>query len=78
MFSILPSALTAGKADISAIRTAHYTATIVTPKNLTSIENCKKYTVTGRCRGTAQYAQELLYKDKNLRKKYNYVKGAVS
>lgn len=62
--------LEAVKTYISAIRTAHYTATIVTPKNLTSIENCKKYTVTGRCRGTAQYAQELLYKDKNLRKKY--------
>lgn len=58
------------KTYLGAIRTAHYTATIVTPKNLTSIANCKTYNVAGRCRGTAQYAQELLYKDKNLRKKY--------
>lgn len=58
------------KTYLGAIRTSHYTATIITPKNLTSIANCKTVTVAGRCRGTAQYAQELLYKDKNLRKKY--------
>lgn len=58
------------KAYLGSIRTVHYTATIITPKNVTSIANTKTLNVAGRCRGTAQYCQELQYKDKNLRKKY--------
>ncbi len=58
------------KSYLSAIRTTHYTATIITPKNITSIKNCKTVNVAGRCRGTAQFCQELQYKDSNLRKKY--------
>ena len=58
------------KTYLGAIRAAHYTATIITPKNITSIQNCKTITVSGRYRGTAQYCQELQYKDKNVRKKY--------
>lgn len=58
------------KSYLGAIRTSHYTATIITPKNVTSIANCRTFTVSGRFRGTAQYCQELLYKDRNLRKKY--------
>lgn len=58
------------KSYLGGIRTAHYTATIITPKNITSIANCKTISVAGRYRGTAQYCQELQYKDKNLRKKY--------
>lgn len=58
------------KTYLGAIRTSHYTATIITPKNITSIANCRTETVSGRFRGTAQYCQELQYKDKNIRKKY--------
>lgn len=67
------------KSYLGAIRTSHYTATIVTPKNVASIANCKTQTVVGRFRGTAQYCQELQYKDRNLRKKYYACPiGAVS
>lgn len=58
------------KTYFNSIRAMHVTATIISPKNLTSIANCKTVTVTNRLRGTAQFAQELQYKDKNLRKKY--------
>lgn len=58
------------KSYMAAIRASHYTATIISPKNLTSIDNCKTINVVGRLRGSAQFAQELQYKDSNLRKKY--------
>lgn len=58
------------KSYFSAIRAMHNTATIISPKNVNSIANCKTITVTGRLRGTAQFVQELQYKDSNLRKKY--------
>lgn len=58
------------KSYLGSIRAAHYTSTIITPKNITSIANTKTINVVGRCRGTAQFCQELQYKDKNLRKKY--------
>lgn len=58
------------KSYFGSIRTMHNTATIISPKNLTSIANCKTINVANRMRSTAQYAQELQYKDNNLRKKY--------
>lgn len=60
------------KSYLSAIRTSHYTSTIITPKNINEalLANTNKITVSNRFRGTAQYVQELQYKDKNLRKKY--------
>lgn len=60
------------KPYLPAIRTMHYTSTIITPKNINQsiFENLKKAKVVGRLRGSAQYCQELLYKDKNVRKKY--------
>lgn len=60
------------KAYLPSIRTMHYTSTIITPKNITEAEfnNTKKISVSYRLRGTAQYIQELQYKDNNLRKKY--------
>lgn len=69
------------KAYLPAIRTMHYTSTIITPKNINQamFENMKKAKVVGRLRGSAQYCQELQYKDKNLRKKYYACPiGAVS
>lgn len=60
------------KTYLGSIRTSHYTSTIITPKNITEalFNNCKTITVSGRYRGTAQFLQELQYKDKNLHKKY--------
>lgn len=60
------------KTYMGAIRTMHYTSTMIAPKliNETIFNNVNKMNVTGRYRGFAQYCQELLYKDRNLRKKY--------
>ena len=60
------------RAYFPAVRTTHYTSTIISPKNINQqlFEKVSKIKVTNRLRGSAQYCQELLYKDKNLRKKY--------
>lgn len=60
------------KSYFPAIRTMHNTSTIISPKNIDEqlFANVNKIKVAGRLRGTAQYCQELLYKDKNIRKKY--------
>ena len=54
------------------IRATHYVSTSIAPKNIDStlFANTNKISLSGRCRGFAQYCQELQYKDKNLRKKY--------
>lgn len=56
----------------SAIRAMHNTSTIISPININEqlFNNVGKIKVVGRLRGTAQYCQELQYKDKNVRKKY--------
>ena len=60
------------KTYFNAIRTNHKMATIISPKNITeaTFNNVSKIRVTNPLRGSAQYCQELQYKDKNLRKKY--------
>ena len=54
------------------IRINHKMATIISPKNITEdiFANINKVRVTNPLRGSAQYVQELQFKDRNLRKKY--------
>lgn len=65
-----------GLADIksyfTAIRTTHYCSTNISPMNINEqlLANTKKIRTVNPLRGSAQYIQELQYKDKNLRKKY--------
>ena len=60
------------KSYFTAIRTTHYCSTNISPMNITEqlFNNMKKLRVINAQRGSAQYIQELQYKDKNLRKKY--------
>lgn len=60
------------KTYFNAIRTNHKMATIISPKNITEniFNNISKIRVVNPLRGSAQYCQELQYKDKNLRKTY--------
>ena len=60
------------KTYFAAIRTMHNTSTIISPKNISEqlFANVNKIKVVARLRGSAQYCQELQYKDKNVRKKY--------
>ena len=56
----------------TVIRTNHKMATIISPKNINEqiFNKISAMTVEGRCRGSAQFCQELQFKDKNTRKKY--------
>lgn len=70
---------TAGVHKLSTkLRAAHTMATFISPKSITDqeFENLGKVTVDGRCRGFAQYCQELQFRfkgyinGKNVSKKY--------
>ena len=56
----------------TGIRTTHYCSTNISPININQqlFENVKKIRVKNAQRGSAQYCQEIQYKDKILRKKY--------
>ncbi len=60
------------RAYLPAVRTTHYTSTIISPLNINQqlFDRMSKARVSNRIRGSAVYCQELLYKDKNIRKKY--------
>lgn len=66
------SGIDAIKQYFTNIRVNHKMATIISPKNITEdiFANINKVRVTNPLRGSAQYVQELQFKDKNLRKKY--------
>lgn len=75
--------LESAKNYFSAIRTNHKMATTISPKNINEdiFNKISKMTVEGRCRGSAQFCQELQFKgrDKNgkVRKYWASPIGAV-
>lgn len=60
------------KETFTAVRKAHMMSMIVSPKliDANTFAKMSSMTVSGRCRGSVQYCQELQFKDKNTRKKY--------